>query len=471
MKEPEMHVDMLINGQQVAGDRRMPVLNPATELPFATVTTATKDDVDSAVRSAQEAFKTWQNTTIEDRQARLVKWADALASHATSLADLLTEEQGKPVAEAQTEIAWSEGYLRHYATLAPEEHVIQDDDSGFIKLVRKPLGVVAAIVPWNFPILIAIWKLAPAVLAGNTVVLKTAPTTPLTTLTMGHIITDIFPPGVINIITDNNDLGAYLTEHPDIAKIGFTGSSATGRKVMSAASKSLKRLTLELGGNDAAIVLPDVNVEETADKIFQSAFLNCGQVCLAIKRVYVHEDIYSDVCDALAKRAKAAVIGDGREDGVQFGPVQNKTQFDKIQTYLDSIKQKGAILAGGQILDRAGYFVAPTIVADVNDGDSIVDEEQFGPILPIISYADTDDAIQQANASDLGLGASVWSNNVETATDIASRLEAGSCWVNQHINIGPNIPMAGAKSSGLGVEQGVEGLNEYTQIQVINVAR
>jgi len=466
-----MHLNMLINGEEHKGVEPLDIINPANGKPVATVAVASEAIVDMAIAAAKAAFGTWSQTPIEDRQAALVAWADLLAENAEMLANILTREQGKPLVESQTEIGWTEGYLRHYATLSPSTETILDTKEGLVELHRVPLGVVAAIVPWNFPILIAIWKLAPALLAGNTVVLKTAPTTPLATLAMGHLIAKLFPDGVINIIADDNDLGGYLTGHPDIAKIAFTGTSETGKKVMASASGSLKRLTLELGGNDAAIIMPDVDVKTTAEKVFQGAFLNCGQVCLAIKRLYVHADIYEEMCEELARQANGSKIGDGLEEGVTLGPVQNRKQFEKIKDYLERAKKEGRIIAGGNAIEGDGFFIQPTIARDVSNGDSIVDDEQFGPILPIICVSDADEALAKANEGNMGLGGSVWSANLSEASAMARRMQTGTAWVNQHIAIGPHIPMAGAKASGMGVEQGQQGLDEYTQVQVLNVAR
>lgn len=462
---------MLIGGQLVEGDHRMEVVNPATEEVFATVARASERQADEAIAAAAAAFPAWAETPMAERQAKVSQLADAIVANADWLARALTQEQGKPLAEAQGEVAWAEGYLRHYATLEIAERTIQDDASGLIQVRRKPLGVVAGIIAWNFPLLVACWKIGPAVIAGNTIVLKPAPTTPVTALMLGELCRDIFPAGVVNIITDANDLGGYLTADPRIAKVGFTGSTATGKKIMASAAEGLKRLTLELGGNDPGIVLDDVDVREVAQGIFNAAFFNCGQVCLAIKRAYVHDSIYDAMCEELARLAEAAVVDDGLAQGAQIGPIQNKAQYEKVKAFLESARKDGTIVAGGEILDRAGYFLRPTIVRDVTDGDRIVDEEQFGPILPLIRFSDIDDVVARANASPYGLGASVWSRDVDRALGIANRIESGSVWVNQHIGIGPHIPMAGVKSSGLGVEQSEEGLAEYTQLSVINVAR
>mgnify|MGYP001346123721 CR=1 FL=1 len=462
---------MLIGGRLVDGDHVADVINPATEEIFATVARASERQADEAIDAAAAAFPAWAGTAMAERQAKVSALADAIAANADKLARALTQEQGKPLAEAQGEIAWAEGYLRHYATLAIAERTIQDDANGLIQVRRRPLGVVAGIIAWNFPLLMACWKIGPAVLAGNTIVLKPAPTTPVTALMLGELCRDIFPAGVVNIIVDANDLGGYLTADPRIAKIGFTGSTATGKKIMANAADGLKRLTLELGGNDPGIVLDDVDVRATAQAIFNAAFLNCGQVCLAIKRAYVHDSIYDAMCDELARLAEAAVVDDGLAQGAQIGPIQNKAQYVKLKGFLERAATDGTIIAGGEIIDRAGYFLRPTIVRDVTDGDEIVDEEQFGPILPVIRYSDIDDVVARANASPYGLGASVWSRDLDRAVAVADRIESGSVWVNQHIAIGPHIPMAGVKSSGLGVEQSEEGLAEYTQLSVINVAR
>lgn len=462
---------MLINGQLVEGDHTLDVINPATGASFATVARASVVQADKAIAAAKAAGPGWAATPLEDRRKVVLALADAIASRSDEIAHVLTSEQGKPLPEAQGELAWTDGYLRHYCTLDLPDRIIQDDAAAYIAVKHKPLGVVVGIIAWNFPLLVACWKIGPAVLAGNTIVLKPAPTTPATALLLGEICKDVFPAGVVNIIADNNDLGAHLTSHPDVAKVGFTGSTATGKRIMASSADTLKRLTLELGGNDPAIILEDVDVKQTAQAIFNNAFLNNGQVCLAVKRAYVHNDIYDAMCSELAALADAAIVDDGSKQGTQLGPIQNKAQYEKVKGFLETAKRDGTIIAGGEVMERDGYFIRPTIVRDVTDGHQIVDEEQFGPILPVIRFGDIDDVIRRANNSECGLGGSVWSKDIAKATEIAGRIESGQMWVNQHIAIGPHIPMAGFKGSGLGVEQSVEGFAEYTQIQVINVAR
>ena len=461
---------LLIGGALVAGDATMEVVNPATEEVLAVCPRASEAQLDAAVAAAKAAFPGWAKTPIDDRRALLVKLADALAARAPEFARLLTQEQGKPLAEATAEIAYTEAFVRHLATLPLDMRVIEDSDSRRIELHRKPLGVVGAIIPWNFPMLIVAFKLPMALLAGNTIVVKPAPTTPLTTLKLGELIADILPPGVVNVITDQNDLGARLTSHPDVAKVSFTGSTETGKKVMASAAASIKRLTLELGGNDAAIVLADADPAKAAPGIFGAAFANAGQVCIAVKRVYVHDDIYEEMCAALAKLAEAAVVDDGLLQGAQIGPLQNKAQYEKVKRLLEETQADGTIIAGGAAEDRPGYFIRPTIVRDISDGSRLVDEEQFGPVLPVIRFSDPEDALARANASPWGLGGSVWSSDRDAARDIAERMDAGTVWINKHFDIGPGIPFGGAKQSGLGVEFAEEGLAEFTQIRVINEA-
>lgn len=466
-----MDYRMLIGGKLVSAERMVDVLNPATEDVFARVPHATEAQLDEAVAAAAAAQRDWAGTTMAQRRAKIEELATAIGENAEDLARTITQEQGKPLPEAMGEVQWSQGYLAHTATLELPDRVIQDDADFRIETRHKPLGVVGAIIAWNFPLLLACWKIGPALMAGNAIVLKPAPTTPVAALKLGELCATIFPPGLVNVITDANDLGPRMTTHPGIAKIGFTGSSETGKRIMASAANTMKRVTLEMGGNDPAIVLPDVDVQATAEKVYGGAFMNAGQVCLAVKRAYVHDAIYDEFCDALARIASAAVVDDGLKQGTTIGPIQNKAQYEKVKGFLADAKASGKVIAGGTAREGKGYFIAPTIVRDVRDGQRIVDEEQFGPILPVIRFDDVDQVIARANALDYGLGGSVHSADVDRAAEIAGRIESGTVWVNQQLNIGPHIPMAGFKGSGLGVEQSVEGLAEYTQMQVINIAR
>jgi acyl-CoA reductase-like NAD-dependent aldehyde dehydrogenase len=462
---------LLINGQLVAGASTFDVINPATEQVLAACPRADAAQLDAAVAAAKAAFPAWSAKSLAERRRLLNALADALAARSDEFARLLTSEQGKPLAHAAGEIAGAVEMIRTFAAMDLPVKILRETSSQRIVQHRTPLGVVAAITPWNFPMILLMVKVAPALLAGNTVVAKPAPTTPLTTLLFGEICAQVLPAGTFNVITDQNDLGAALTSHPDVAKVAFTGSTATGKKVLASVASTLKRLTLELGGNDAAIVLDDVDVKKVAPQIFFGAMLNTGQVCLAIKRVYVPDSLYEELCSELAQLAEAAIVGDGMDPETQFGPLQNKAQYEKVKGFIDDARKRGTIIAGGTTIGDRGYFIRPTIVRDIPDDARLVREEQFGPVLPVLRYADLDDAIARANDSDYGLGGTVWSSNPERAYDVAQRIEAGTVWVNTHLDVQPDVPFAGAKQSGHGAELGQEGLEEFTQAKIVNVAR
>jgi acyl-CoA reductase-like NAD-dependent aldehyde dehydrogenase len=462
---------LLINGKLVAGAATLNVINPATEDIVALCPRADLSQLNQAVAAAKAAFTTWKNVPIEKRRQLVGKLADALESRKAEFARLLTQEQGKPLPAAMHEIAGAVAMIRAFAAMDLKPEVLRETDSVRIVRQRFPLGVVAAITPWNFPVVLLMLKVPPALVAGNTVVVKPAPTTPLTTLRFAEICSEVLPPGVVNVIVDQNDLGGALTSHPDVAKVAFTGSTATGRKVAASVAPTLKHVTLELGGNDAAIVLDDVDPKEVAPRLFMGAMLNSGQICLAIKRAYVPEALYEDVCTELGKLAERAIVGDGLEEGTEFGPIQNRMQYEKVKGYLEDARRNGKIVAGGEVSSSRGYFVRPTIVRDIPDDAALVREEQFGPILPVLSYASLDDAIARANDTEYGLGATIWSSNTQRAYEVASRIESGTVWVNKHLDLPPDIPFAGAKQSGLGIEMGQEGLEEFTQQRVINIAK
>jgi acyl-CoA reductase-like NAD-dependent aldehyde dehydrogenase len=459
----------LIGGELVDGAREMDVINPATGKAFAKCPVADEAQLDAAVAAAKAAFPAWAARTQDERAELIVKLADALQEQSADIARLLTSEQGKPLDQAGMELMICGFTLKTFAAMRLEPRTISENEKSRVYEIRKPLGVVAAITPWNFPLMMVVHKVGPALLAGNTVVVKPAATTPLTTLKFGEICQRILPPGVVNVICDQNDLGDKLTSHPDVDKISFTGSTATGKKVMEAASRAVKRVTLELGGNDAAIVLDDVDPVATAQKIFSAAMANAGQVCLAVKRAYVPDAIYDAFCDELARLAGEAVVDEGTQQGAQIGPVQNAMQFEKLKGLLDSARSEGKIIAGGNAMDRDGYFIEPTIVRDVTDDARIVREEQFGPVLPVLRYDKIEDVLARANDSDFGLGGSVWGTDIERATKVAERVQSGTVWVNQHMALMPNIPFRGAKQSGMGTELGQEGLHEFTQATVINI--
>jgi acyl-CoA reductase-like NAD-dependent aldehyde dehydrogenase len=302
-------------------------------------------------------------------------------------------------------------------------------------------------------------------------VIKPAPTTPLTTLLLGEICQQHLPAGVVNVIADRNDLGGLLTGHPDVAKVAFTGSTATGKKVMASAAGSLKRLTLELGGNDAAIVLDDADPKVVAPKIFAGAMLNAGQVCLAIKRVYIHESLYEETCARLAALAEAAEVGDGMDEATEVGPLQNQLQYEKVKTLIEESRLEGKVIAGGDMVDGRGYFIRPTLIKDIPDTARLVREEQFGPVLPLMSYQSIDEVIERANDSVYGLGGTIWSANPERALAVAMRIDTGVVWINCHMSLTPDVAVGGSKQSGIGAEQGLEGLEEFTQRHVVWAAK
>lgn len=461
---------LLIDGEMVRGDLSMEVVNPATEEVVAVSPRASEAQLNRAVSAAKSAFPAWAALPLSERRRCILGMAETIAAHVVELADLLTREQGKPLPDATREVMGMAAFFRALSSLDLPVRIIEESESRRVEAHAVPLGVVGAIIPWNFPLLTIGFKIPPALLAGNTVILKPSPTTPLSTLRFAELVMSILPRGVLNVVTDAGDLGATMTAHPDIRKISFTGSTDVGRKVMANASTTLKRVTLELGGNDAAIVLDDADPKAIAPAIFKSAFYNSGQVCVAIKRLYAHDSIYDELCRELVAEAEAWPVDDGLKQGAKLGPVQNRKQFERLKVLLREGRDKGRILTGGNVVNRPGFFIEPTIVADIAEGTMLVDEEQFGPILPVIRFSDVDEVVARSNATDFGLGASVWSSDVERAKRVATRLEAGTIWINKHADLSPGIPFGGAKHSGIGVEFGDAGLLEFTQLKIISSA-
>jgi acyl-CoA reductase-like NAD-dependent aldehyde dehydrogenase len=462
---------MTIGGDAAATAETFGVINPATGQVESQAPECSRQQLDAAMDSAAKAYRDWRSDEAARRQV-LDQVGDLLFASVEALAPVLTAEQGKSLEDAKVEVLGAGVWFKYYASLEVPREVIQDDDAAFSEVLRRPLGVVAAITPWNFPLILASWKIAPALLAGNTMVLKPSPYTPLTTLKVGELLRDVLPPGVLNVVSGGDDLGAWMTSHPVPRKISFTGSVSTGKRVAAAAAPDLKRVTLELGGNDPAIVLDDVEPAEVAEKIFWGAFSNNGQICSAIKRVYVPEARYDELVDALAERARAVVVGDGAAEGTQLGPINNKPQFDRVSELVADAVAGGAVAAsGGKPIDGPGYFFEPTILAGLTDGTRIVDEEQFGPALPIIAYRDEADAIERANATHFGLSGSVWTSDLDRGAEVAGQLECGTAWVNAHLALAPHAPFGGAKWSGIGVENGPWGLHGFTEIQVLHRAK
>lgn len=464
------NISLTIDGQSVAGAApAIPVVDPATGQPFANSPAATVAQLDQAVIAASKAFLTWQHTSHEERRAALTRVAAAIEAHAPELAELVVREQGKPLALAHMEVGGAVAWTQAAAALDIDVQVIEERAGKRIELHRRPIGVVGSITPWNWPLMIAVWHIMPALRAGNTVVVKPSPFTPLSTLRLVQIMNAVLPAGVVNSVVGEADVGQAMADHPGIGKLVFTGSTRTGQDIMRRAAGNLKRLTLELGGNDAGIVLPGTDIAAIAEGLFATAFLNMGQTCAALKRLYVHESQVDTVCEQLSAIAARQVLGGGMEAGVTFGPVQNATQLQRVVDLVDDARAQGArIVCGGQRLNRAGYFYAPTIVAGLSNGARLVDEEQFGPVLPVIAYRDVEQAVALANASSMGLGGSVW-GEVQAALAVAPRLECGTVWINGHAEVLPHCPFGGCKMSGMGVEFGLDGLLEYTQPQLLNI--
>jgi acyl-CoA reductase-like NAD-dependent aldehyde dehydrogenase len=456
---------MLIGGKLVDSNERFEVYNPATGEVVAMAPSGSRDQMEQAIAAAKAAQPKWAALSWEERSAYVTAYADALEANKEDLITLLTTEQGKPRhSMATVEVDYAIYWVREVAKRRLSEEVIEDTDQHVVKVVHTPLGVVGAITPWNFPILLGLWKIAPCLITGNTMVMKPSPYTPLGTLRFGEIAAKVFPAGVLNIVSGGNEQGAWMTDHKDIAKISFTGSTATGKKVMASSSVNLKRVTLELGGNDPAIVLPGTDYKPLIPTLFDAAFGNSGQWCIATKRLYVHSSIHADFVRDFVAHAKTKKVGNGMDPATDLGPIQNRMQFDKLRSLFADTKERGyRIEMGGEIdPDQKSNFVPITIVNNPPEDSRIVREEPFGPILPIIAFDDIDDVVRRANDTEFGLAASVWGPDRDEAIAVGQRLEAGTVWVNEiHIH-GIDIPFGGHKQSGMGVENGQEGLQEFT---------
>jgi len=462
---------LLIDGQAVGTEHGLEVVNPATGEPFATAPAASGHELDLAVEAARRAFPAWRATAHAARAEAVARAAQVLAGHVDSLAALLTQENGRPLAFAKEEILGAVYWMGELAKIEIPVEVTEDTPTRRIEVHREPLGVVCGLVPWNFPVLLASWKVAHALLTGNTIVLKPSPFTPLTTLKIGELLRDVFPRGVLNIISGGDELGPLMSAHPGFAKIAFTGSTATGKRIMAAAAADLKRITLELGGNDPAIVLADVDIDAVAQQLFFGAFINSGQVCVAAKRIYIHDDIYEPMRDRLHAIAKGMKVGNGAEADTMFGPIQNRPQYQRVQRLLDEARDSGlTLLHGGPVPDK-GYFVPLTLVDNPPEEARVVVEEAFGPIVPLLRFKDIDDVVERANSTDYGLSCSVWSKDVEQARSIGMRLDAGTVQINQILQSTPATPLGGHKQSGFGVENGLAGLLEYTQSKAVYLPR
>jgi len=463
---------LTIDGDIVTTSAVNRVINPATGEVFISVPEAGVEHLETAVAAARRAAPSWRELGLLARQETVLRVVEVIRANIDELAMLVTLEQGKPLAKAAGEIdSGLRGLARYASTDIPVE-IYRDNTDEYIEIRREPVGVVGAITAWNYPLLLALWKIGPALVTGNTIILKPSPLTPVATLRLGELLQQVLPPGVLQVLSGGDDLGRAMTAHPGINKITFTGSERAGKSIMSGAGPTLKRLTLELGGNDAGIVLDDVDVSAMANDLYWAALSNCGAVCAGLKRLYVPAHLASEIEEALAEVAKTVKVGNGLDEGVDMGPVQNLAQLQKVRGYVDAAAACGAdVYFRGQIPDGPGYFHPVTLVRNVDDTYPLVKEEQFGPVLPILTYTDIDDVVARANDSDLGLGSSVWSMDEQRAVSVANRLESGTAWVNQHPVLTSDVPFGGIKQSGLGVEQSIHGILEYTNFRVLRVKR
>jgi len=466
--------EMTIGGETVTADSYTEIRNPAnTEEVVGHAPVGTREHLDAAIAAARKAFESWRHSSEQQRAEACQAIAKVVTDNAEELALLLTKEQGKPLGGlgSNFELGGCGGWAGYTASLSLPDKVLEDSDEKKVVMKREPLGVVGSITPWNWPLMIAIWHIVPGIRTGNAVVIKPSPFTPLSTLRMVQLINEVLPPGLLNVVSGGDELGAELTNHPGIDKIVFTGSIATGKKVMASAANTVTPVTLELGGNDPGIMLPGTDPAQFVEGLFFGSMINSGQTCGALKRLYVHEDDLEAVSGVLVEFSKNIPMGDGLEEGSMLGPLQNKRQFDRVVELVEDAKAAGGTaLIGGEPMGGANYFYPVTFMTGVSDGVRLVDEEQFGPVLPIITYTDLDDAIRRANDTDFGLDASVWGVDRDETARVAAQLEAGTVYENKHADIAPHIPFGGIKCSGLGVEFGEEGLAAYTSIKVINAA-
>ncbi|MQB01160.1 MAG: aldehyde dehydrogenase family protein [Actinobacteria bacterium] len=465
---------MLIDGQIVEGQGApVAVVNPATEETITEVNSATADQVEAAILSAKNAFRDWKRTPAPERAEMLHSFAEWITANADSLAVTLTREGGKPLVENRDEMGWSASCLGFYAELGRMERgrVIPSGEAGQLNLVvKEPFGPVAAIVPWNYPILLLMWKLAPALAAGNTVIVKPSPYTPLSTLEMCEAMAKLFPSGVLNVVTGEAEVGRTLVASPDVPLIAFTGSVETGRNVMRSAADTLKKVHLELGGKDAFIVCEDVQLEVAAKGAVWAAYLNTGQVCTSAERFYVLGDIYDDFVEAFMSETQKLVVGDPMDDATDVGPLVRGVQRDRVEAQLAAARGAGArVLVGGDRSSDRGYFLNPAVVVDVDESMDLFREETFGPVAPIARVSSLDEAIERTNSSDYGLGANVYTLRLDYMLKAMEEIEAGTVWFNDPLTDNEAAPFGGMKASGNGRELGPEGLEDFRQAKHVHI--
>jgi len=479
--EPSNNMKMLIQGQMAdaEGGDSFKVANPATGEVVDSVPKGTREDAKKAIDSAAEAYKIWSEKPAIERSRTLLKIAEVIRTSVEELATSLTLEQGKPLGEAKSEINSFANTCEYYAGLIGRIRGAQTPFStgeGYFIVTKRPLGVVGAILPWNFPVSLMGWKVAPGLAAGNTFVVKPASTTPITDIKVASLMVKAgLPPGAVNVVTGPGGVvGEELLDNPKVAKIAFTGETATGRRIMEGSAKYIKRLTLELGGSDPMIVCDDADLELAVEGAAWGRFRNCGQSCTSVKRLFLSESIADEFVRSFAEKVKTIKVGNGLDKTTHMGPIHTEEQREKVESMVEDAESRGAqaIVKGGRPSEKElsnGNFYTPTVLVDVDYDAKIAREECFGPALPIFIVKDLEEAIERANDTPYGLGSSVWTKNVERAYHAAERIQAGTTWVNSPPIARAEVPFGGFKQSGFGRELGIEGLDHYYETKSIQV--
>ncbi|KAG6359837.1 hypothetical protein INS49_010890 [Diaporthe citri] len=464
----------IINGEKRSASSSHQVTDPRTGQPLWDAPIATTQDLEEAIEAANKAFKTWGRTTVAERQDALRKVVDVVNGNQAELAEYAMRETGKSSLMGQIEIGNTGRQIEAIISQALEDHVQHEDDKVKIVATHPPLGVVGAICPWNFPVILSTLKIASALITGNCCIVKPSPFTPYAVLRLVELCVPVLPPGVLQAVNGGADLGAVMTTHPGIAKISFTGQTSTGKKVMASCASTLKKVTLELAGNDAAIVCPDVDVAEAVTKTSTGAFFNAGQMCVATKRIYVHEDIYDDFLDRFVAetRDKFRIVEDAGVPTI-FGPVSNKLQYDTVTRVIADAKQRDLRVEAvdADKVPASGFWVPATVVVNPPEDALVVQEEQFGPVIPILKWREEDDVLSRANLDNAGLAAAVYAKDLARAESLARRIEAGSVYINTFELPNENAYFSGMKDSGLGGEMGKQGLLSYCYTQSLHFSK